>query len=83
MADPAEAPATDAALALFRWQDVTTEIADRAGSLAAGYPASHSGIDTANYVIAATAHIPDADLLTLNVRHFPMIDGLQPAYRHR
>lgn len=80
---PAEAPATDAALALFRWQDVTTEIADRAGSLAARYLASHSGIDTADYVIAATAQFLGAALLTLNVRHFPMIDGLEPAYRDR
>jgi predicted nucleic acid-binding protein len=31
-------------------------------------------------VIAATALLLDADLLTTNVRHFPMLAGLQPAY---
>ena len=75
-----EAPATEAAFTLFRWQDVTTEIADRAGSLAARYQASHSGVDTADYIIAATSETLGAHLLTLNVRHFPMIGGLQPAY---
>ncbi|HSS77889.1 MAG TPA: type II toxin-antitoxin system VapC family toxin, partial [Thermoanaerobaculia bacterium] len=33
-----------------------------------------------DYLIAATTLLLDADLLTTNVRHFPMIDGLQPAY---
>ncbi len=79
---PTEALATEAALSLFRWQDVTSEIADRAGSLAARYQASHSGIDTADYIIAATTEALGAQLLTLNVRHFPMVDDLQRAYAH-
>jgi predicted nucleic acid-binding protein len=80
---PAETAATDAAFALFHWQDVTSEIADRAGSLATRFHASHSGIDTADFLLAATAEVLGAGLLTLNVRHFPMIDGLQPAYAPR
>jgi predicted nucleic acid-binding protein len=31
-------------------------------------------------VIAATAEIHDAPLMTLNVKHFPMFEGLQPAF---
>jgi predicted nucleic acid-binding protein len=31
-------------------------------------------------LIAATALLLDAELLTTNVRHFPMIAGLAPAY---
>jgi predicted nucleic acid-binding protein len=31
-------------------------------------------------VIAATALELDARLLTTNVRHFPMLPGLEPAY---
>jgi len=41
---------------------------------------SHSDIDDADYLIAATALLLDTDLLTTNVRHFPMIRGLEPAY---
>jgi hypothetical protein len=39
---------------------------------------AHSGIDDADYLIAATALLLEADLLTTNVRHFPMLPGLQP-----
>ena len=31
--------------------------------------------------IAATAEIHGAELLTLNVKHFPMAHGLKPAFR--
>ena len=41
---------------------------------------AHSGIDDADYLIAATALLLEADLLTTNVRHFPMLSGLQPPY---
>jgi predicted nucleic acid-binding protein len=30
--------------------------------------------------VAATALLLEADLLTTNVRHFPMIRGVEPAY---
>jgi predicted nucleic acid-binding protein len=34
-----------------------------------------------DYVIAATAEIQGAELLTLDVEHFPMVPGLEPAFR--
>lgn len=37
----------------------------------------HRNVD---YLIAATAIVVDADLLTTNVRHFPMFPDLQPPY---
>jgi hypothetical protein len=37
-------------------------------------------IDAADYLIAATALLLEAELLTTNVRHFPMLTGLEPAY---
>lgn len=77
---PGEEAATEAALDLFAWQDVTTDIADRAGMTAARYLRSHPGIDTIDHIIAAAAEALGARLLTLNVRHFPMIPGLEPAY---
>jgi hypothetical protein len=48
--------------------------------LARRYRTSHSGIEDIDYLIAATALVLDAELLTTNVRHFPMLEGLSPAY---
>lgn len=62
------------------WVPVGEEVARAAGSLAQRHRRSHSGIDDADYLIAATALLLEADLLTTNVRHFPMIAGLAPAY---
>ena len=59
---------------------VTDSIASAAATFLREYRRAHSGIDIVDYVIAATARHLDADLLTLNVRHFPMFDGLEPAF---
>jgi predicted nucleic acid-binding protein len=48
--------------------------------LAREYPPAYRGIDDADYLITATSVILDAELLTMNVRHFPMLGGLAPAY---
>ncbi|HTM86161.1 MAG TPA: VapC toxin family PIN domain ribonuclease, partial [Mycobacterium sp.] len=55
-------------------------IAVRAGELGRLWRPSYSGIGTADLVIAATAELAGAALVTLNVRHFPMFEGLKPAY---
>jgi hypothetical protein len=34
----------------------------------------------ADAIIAATAEAENADLKTLNIKHYPMIKGLKPAY---
>ena len=65
---------------LLRWQEVSEEIADRAGELAMQYHRSHSHMDLADYILAATAAELDAQLLTLNVRHFPMFPDLSKPY---
>lgn len=62
------------------WVPVDEGITRTAGSLARQHRRAFSGIDDADYLIAATAIVLDAELLTTNVRHFPMLDGLQPAY---
>jgi predicted nucleic acid-binding protein len=62
------------------WVPVDEEIARLAGSMAAEHRRAHSGIDAIDYLIAATATVVGADLLTTNVRHFPMIAGLRPPY---
>lgn len=62
------------------WVPVGEEVARAAGPLAQRHRRSHSRIDAADYLIAATALLLDAELLTTNVRHFPMIAGLEAAY---
>lgn len=59
---------------------VSDEIAKKAASLLRQYRRSHSGIDLVDYVIAATALEIGAALVTLNVKHFPMLDGLSAPY---
>lgn len=62
------------------WVPVDEGITRTAGSLARQHGRAYSGIDDADYLIAATALVLDAELLTTNVRHFPMLAGLRPAY---
>lgn len=62
------------------WVPVGEEAARAAGSLAKRHRRSHSGIDDADYLIAAMALLLEADLVTTNLRHFPMLPGLEPAY---
>ncbi|HEX7244113.1 MAG TPA: type II toxin-antitoxin system VapC family toxin [Solirubrobacterales bacterium] len=62
------------------WVPVGEEVSRAAGALAQRHRRAHSGIDDADYLIAATALLLEADLLTTNVRHFPMLTGLEPAY---
>jgi predicted nucleic acid-binding protein len=62
------------------WVPVDEAITRTAGLLARRHRGAYSGIDDADYLIAATAVVLEAELLTTNVRHFPMLAGLQPAY---
>jgi predicted nucleic acid-binding protein len=62
------------------WVAVGEDVARAAGELVRKYRRANSRIDDANYLIAATALLLEADLLTTNVRHFPMLPGLQPPY---
>ncbi len=75
-----EEAATEALLEQLDWLPVTREIADAAAAYARRYRASHSGIDLADYLLAATADHLGASVLTRNVRDFPMFEGLRPAY---
>lgn len=75
-----EAEALEQFFTALSWVPVGEEVARTAASLAQRHRRAHSGIDDADYLIAATALLLEADLLTTNVRHFPMIDGLEPAY---
>ncbi len=65
---------------LLSWIDIDVGIADAAGDLARRYRRSHATIDTTDYLIAAAAKSIEAQLVTLNVRHFPMFEGLRQPY---
>jgi predicted nucleic acid-binding protein len=75
-----EVDALEQFFSALSWVPVGEEVARAAGSLAQRHRRAHSGIDDVDYLIAATALLLDAELLTTNVRHFPMIAGLGPAY---
>jgi predicted nucleic acid-binding protein len=70
----------EAFFSAFEWVPVGKEVAHAAGSLARRFRGSYAGIDDVDYLIAATAQLLDAELLTTNVRHFPMLEGLRAAY---
>ncbi len=58
---------------------VSDAIARRAGEHLRSFRRSHVGIDLVDYIIGATAELHSANLATLNVKHFPMFEGLRPA----
>lgn len=76
----AELEALEAFFSSLAWAPIDEDISRAAGTLAHRLRRSHSGIDDADYLIAATVMVLDADLLTTNVRHFPMIKGLRAPY---
>jgi predicted nucleic acid-binding protein len=75
-----ELPALEQFFSAVSWVAVGEDVARTAGVLVRKHRRAHSGIDDTDYLIAATALLLEADLLTTNVRHFPMLPGLQPPY---
>jgi len=76
----AEQAALDDLVSLFRVVPVTVEIARRGGLLRRDFGKSHN-VGLADAILAATAEIENADLSTLNVKHYPMLTRLKPAYK--
>lgn len=69
----------DEVISLFRVVPVTAGTARAGGLLKRDFGKSH-GVGLADAIIAATARAANAQLRTLNVKHYPMIAGLRPAY---
>ena len=65
---------------ILSWVDIDVAVADAAGEFARLYSRSHAGIGTTDYLIAAAALSIGARLVTLNVRHYPMMEGLAQPY---
>jgi predicted nucleic acid-binding protein len=79
MRTPEEA-ATRRLLDLFAWHPLDSTIAEIAGDLGRRWIPGNRGIDAPDLAIAATAQVLNARLLTRNVKHFPMFEGLTTPY---
>ena len=69
----------DSLISLFRVVPVSAALARSGGLYKRDYAKSH-GVGLADAVIAATTKAENADLKTLNTKHYPMIEGIKPAY---
>lgn len=67
-------------VSLFRVIPIDSEIARAGGLYKRDFSRSH-GVGLADAILAATADKENAELKTLNVKHYPMIRGLKPAYQ--
>jgi len=82
-AHPGEQDRLESLFSVIDWIPVNADVARRAGQYVRSYRRSHSGIGVVDYLIAGTAAVVGAELVTTNVRHFPMFDDLRPPYDYR
>jgi hypothetical protein len=75
----AEQATLESFISLFRVVPVGSEIAKKGGLYKRDYGKSH-GVGLADAILAATAETENAELKTLDIKHYPMIKGLSPAY---
>ena len=76
----AEQTILDNFISLFRVVSLTAEISKIGGLYKRDFGKSH-GVGLADAILAATADAERADLRTLNVKHYPMLSRLKPAYK--
>ena len=65
-------------VSLFRVVPVNVAIAKAGGLYKSKFGKSH-GVGLADAILAATAEAENAELKTLNTKHYPMLRGLAPA----
>jgi hypothetical protein len=75
----AELSALEEFVSIFRVAPVNVEIAKAGGLYRSRFGKSH-GVRLADAILAATAEAENAELKTLNIKHYPMLKGLTPAY---
>jgi hypothetical protein len=66
-------------VSLFPVVPVNVKIAKAGGLCKSKFGESH-GVGLADAILAATAEAENAELKTLNTKHYPMLRGLAPAY---
>ncbi len=59
--------------------EATKDVATRAGEWARTFRRSHANVSSSDYLIAATAEVHGVDLITRNVKNFPMFPELESA----
>lgn len=67
-------------LRLISWVEVDESVSEAAGALGRRYLRSHPGIEVSDLIVAALVEHLDAELKTVNVRHFPMFKELKAPY---
>ncbi len=67
-------------VSLFRVVPVNPEIAKAGGLYKNKFGRSH-GVGLADAILAASVEAENAELKTLNTKHYPMLKGLSPAYK--
>lgn len=75
-----EREALDSFVASFEIVPVTQAIASVGGLRRRDYGKSH-GVGLADAIIAATAEVKQAELVTLNKKHFPMLENVIVPYQ--
>ena len=76
----AEQAALENFVSLFRVVPLSATIAKAGGLYKRDYGKSH-GVGLADAILAATAEAENAELKTLNTKHYPMLKGLRSAYK--
>jgi len=76
----AEQAALENFVSFFRVAPVSAGIAKSGGLYKRNYGKSH-GVGLADAIMAATAEAENAQLKTLNTKHYPMFKNLKPAYK--
>jgi predicted nucleic acid-binding protein len=76
----AELTVLEGFISLFRVVPLTAEIAKIGGLYKRDFGKSH-GVGLADAILAATADKEQAELKTLNVKHYPMFGDLEAAYK--
>jgi predicted nucleic acid-binding protein len=75
-----ERQALESLLSVFEIKPIEADLAERAGLLRRDYARKHS-TGLAHALIAATAQQSGADLVTLNAKHFPMLQNVIVPYK--
>lgn len=75
----AEQAALQNFISLFRVVSANADIGKVGGLYKRDYGKSH-GVGLADAILAATADAENAELKTLNTKHYPMLKNLKPAY---
>ena len=77
-----EERATHRLLELIEWEPISDTECDAAAALGRAYLPANSRIDTPDLLLAEVAQRHGAELLTMNVKHFPMFPGLSAPYSY-